>query len=62
MDNENTTDNSEIWKDIPNFEEEYQISNLGRVKSVDRYTKFKSETRFVRGRIMKVNESQGLIL
>ena len=26
----------EIWKDIENFEGLYQISNLGRVKSVDR--------------------------
>jgi hypothetical protein len=26
----------EIWKDIPNFEGLYQVSNIGRVKSVDR--------------------------
>jgi hypothetical protein len=24
----------EIWKDIPNYESEYQVSNLGRVKSL----------------------------
>ena len=24
----------EIWKDIPNYEGEYQVSNLGRVKSL----------------------------
>lgn len=28
--------NTEIWKDIENFEGLYQISNLGRVRSVDR--------------------------
>lgn len=30
---------AEIWKDIKNFEGLYQVSNLGRVKSVDRYVK-----------------------
>ena len=28
----------EIWKDIKNYEGLYQVSNLGRVKSYDRYT------------------------
>lgn len=27
----------EIWKDIPNFEGIYQVSNLGNVKVLDRY-------------------------
>ena len=27
----------EIWKDIKGFEGKYAISNLGRVKSLDRY-------------------------
>ena len=27
----------EIWKDIPNYEGLYQASNLGRIRSVDRY-------------------------
>lgn len=26
----------EVWKDIPNYEGWYQVSNLGRIKSVDR--------------------------
>ena len=26
----------EIWKDVPNYEGLYQVSNLGRVKSLDR--------------------------
>lgn len=30
---------AEIWKDIPDFEGYYQVSNLGRVRSVDRYVK-----------------------
>jgi hypothetical protein len=27
----------EIWKDIPDFEGLYQVSNLGRIKSLERY-------------------------
>ena len=27
----------EIWEDIPNYEGLYQASNLGRIRSVDRY-------------------------
>ena len=29
----------EVWKDIPNYEGHYQVSNLGRVKSCDRKIK-----------------------
>lgn len=29
----------EIWKDIPQYEGLYQVSNLGRVKSLERYIK-----------------------
>lgn len=29
----------EIWEDIPNYEGMYQVSNLGRVKSLDRRVK-----------------------
>ena len=29
----------EIWKDIPNYEGMYQVSNLGRVKSLERFVK-----------------------
>ena len=31
----------EIWKDIKNFEQIYQVSNLGRVKSLARYVNSK---------------------
>ena len=29
-------ENNEIWKDIPGYEGKYQVSNLGRVKSINR--------------------------
>ena len=32
----------EVWKDIPDFEGYYQASNLGRIRSVDRYVKYKN--------------------
>lgn len=31
----------EIWKDIPDFEGLYQVSNMGRVKSLDRHVVYK---------------------
>jgi hypothetical protein len=32
-------ENQEVWKDVINYEGLYQVSNLGRVKSVSRYIK-----------------------
>ena len=44
----------EIWKDIKGFEGMYQISNLGRVRSLDRYVKNKTSNRNIkRGKILK---------
>ena len=34
--------NKEIWKDIKEYEELYQVSNLGRVKSL-KYNKSQNE-------------------
>ena len=34
----------EIWKDIPNYEGIYKISNLGRVKSLERFKKGKNDS------------------
>lgn len=47
----------EVWKDVVGYEGLYQVSNLGRVKSVDR-TIFRSSTpQKVKGKII----SQGLL-
>lgn len=44
----------EIWKDVPNYEGYYQVSNLGNVRSLDRIVK-KSDghTQFFKGRLIK---------
>lgn len=45
----------EIWKDIEGFEGLYQVSNLGRVKSLDRYVNAKSNSKcFKKGKILKI--------
>lgn len=51
-------DNIEIWKDIPGYEGLYQASNLGRIKSVDRYVKWnnryhKEYKQLKKGKILK---------
>lgn len=45
----------EVWKDVVGFENWYQISNLGRVKSLDRYVNHNIPgcKRFVGERIIK---------
>ena len=43
----------EIWKDIKNFEGLYQVSNLGRVKSLDRKIKCKHNYYLKKGKILK---------
>lgn len=42
----------EIWKDVVGYEGYYQVSNLGRVKSLDRYVQRGQGTRLVHGRIL----------
>lgn len=33
---------NEIWKDVPNYEGLYQVSNYGRLKSLEKSVKFYS--------------------
>lgn len=44
----------EIWKDIKGFEGIYQVSNKGRVRSLDRFVKYVDrESVFKKGEIRK---------
>ena len=46
----------EIWKDIPGYEGIYQCSNLGSIKSLERYVKHSNGgLRIVNDRILKQN-------
>ena len=48
----------EIWKDIKGFEGLYQVSNFGRVKSVDRLVDGSRGKRKIKSRIMKEYKNQ----
>ena len=52
----------EIWKDIKGFEGLYQVSNLGRVKSVDRFRKVNGGTRLQKGCLLKNSPMPFLLL
>lgn len=42
----------EIWRDIPNYEGVYQVSNFGRIKSLSRIVKTQRVNRMVSERIL----------
>lgn len=46
----------EIWKPIKGYEGYYEISNCGRVKSLERYVKHGSHIRFVKESIKKIHK------
>ena len=48
----------EIWKDVKGFEGRYQVSNMGRVRSLDRWIKHKHPY-FIKGMILKNSMNKG---
>lgn len=44
----------EIWKDIEGYEGLYQVSNMGRVRSVDKYVQNHSKLNFKKGKLKKL--------
>ena len=54
----------EVWKDVPNYEGEYQVSNIGAVRSLDRRVRNskKGSTRLISGVILKPHlENRGYL-
>lgn len=49
----------EIWKDIDRYKGLYQASNLGRIKSVERYANNGKGLRKIKERVIKTTESRG---
>lgn len=47
----------EIWKDVCNYEGYYQISNKGRIKSLDRYVERNGKLVKVKGKILNLNKN-----
>ncbi len=47
----------EVWKNIKGYENLYQVSNLGRIKSLARYSAYRNSKRFINEKIMKLHKS-----
>ena len=51
------SNNIEIWKPIAGYEGVYEVSNMGRVRSIDRFRKYKDSIpdslAFVKGKMLK---------
>lgn len=48
---------NEIWRDVVGYEGLYQVSNLGRVKSLDRYAEYPNYIKRINGRIMSQQDN-----
>ena len=48
----------EIWKDVQGFEGRYQVSNMGRVRSLDRWS-LNERPRFIKGMMLKPSLNKG---
>ena len=52
----------EIWKDYKDYEGLYQASNLGRLRSLDRWVSKNGSMQFIKGRILKLlNHNAGYL-
>lgn len=49
----------EVWKDVPNYEGHYQVSNMGNVRSIDRYVNQLNYRRLIKGKLLSQCLSMG---
>lgn len=47
---------SELWKPVYGYENFYEVSSEGRVRSLDRYTTFRGNKKFVEGKVLRPQE------
>lgn len=64
FDNPEKTFKNEKWADIDNYEGIYKVSNMGRVKSMDRHIKQRLAdgtigARFIQGKVLSLNRTNG---
>lgn len=52
----------EIWKDIKGYEGIYQVSNLGNVRSLDRYVRNGQGLRLIKSRLLKLKAYEDYIM
>lgn len=53
----------EIWRDIAGYEGYYQVSNFGRVRSLDKLQNYNGSMRLRKGRVLKPsNDRQGYLI
>lgn len=53
----------EIWRNVKGYEELYQVSNYGQIRSVDRFVgyRYKGKQRIYKGRLLKQVERNGYL-
>ena len=50
---------NEIWKDVKGYEGIYQVSNFGRVRSLDRWIERNGKPAFIKGKMLKFHKRSG---
>ena len=57
-----TNDTTEEWRDIPGYEGRYQVSSMGQVRSLDRWTTHgrwgSQHRRFLRGKLLHLSHAK----
>lgn len=56
---DNNIETEEIWRDVEGYEGLYQVSNCGKIKSLDRYVTTKKGIRLYKGKILSPGKNRG---